>query len=291
MDPLATVAGAIFTRRHRKEDLARKEREFETTERWELLGRFFLPREIKALRKELADLNDIIDDEQVLRLAEIYAAELWKNAARSVVPDKNAFGTAAQNRFRPILAKAMKERPDFHLYFGPVRYWLVGLPEVDALVTEEFIDRNTRRIMAERGRVAASTAFLSRVNHTSQGVQLVLQHVESALRAEFTLDGSGFGEVMSNSEHIVSLDSAKPGEADWDAYAGLGIGQRLYERAQLLYPGIRWRTRSPSIFAESLRRRLHAQDPYHWEGSCEWCDGNLPLGWEKSTTSSFAGHT
>lgn len=290
MDPLRTVARAIFRRRQLTDDLARAEKAFETIKWWNLVGRISLSCEISERRKELEVLNETIGDRQVLRLAEIYAEELWREAARSVVPDKNPFGPAAQTKFSTILRQARQERPDLCLWFDQARYWLIGLPEVDALVTDAFTTQNTQRIMAELSEVATSTTFLHRETRTEKEVRVVIQHVESGLRAEFTVEDSGFGEVMSKSGHIMSLDAEKPGDADHRTYAGLGIGRRLYRHAQAKYPGIRWRAGSLSVYAEALRSRLHAQDPYHWEGPCTWCGDNLPLGWKKSTPSSFAGH-
>jgi hypothetical protein len=108
------------------------------------------------------------------------------------------------------------------------------------------------------------------------------------------MDGSGVGEVMSNSEHIESLDPANTGEADCERYAGLGIGQQIYEFAQSKYPDIRWRKGQLSVYAEVLRRRLHAQDPYHWEGPCTWCEQVLPAldgkGWKDKDLSAFTDH-
>jgi len=96
MDPLQTVAEAIHRRPRCEEELAKVERQFEALEWWDLPGRFLLPGEIRDLRKELQDLNAAVNDEKILRLAQFFAEELWKEAAQAVVPEKNLFGPATQ---------------------------------------------------------------------------------------------------------------------------------------------------------------------------------------------------
>jgi len=188
----------------------------------------------------------------------------------------------------------MKERPNFNQWFSTRRFWLKDLPEVDKMVDRRFVVENTQRIMNELCAVAASKSFLTQEIHAEKEFRVVIQHVASGFRAQFTMDGSGFGEVMSKSEHIKSLDPTKPDAADTRRYAGLGIGQRLYRLAQAKYPAIRWHKGPLSVYAEPLRRRLHAEDPYHWEGPCTWCEQVLPAldgkGWKDKGLSAFADH-
>lgn len=297
MDPLVTAAGAIRTRRHRNEDLARSEREFETLPWWGLMGRFVLSREIESLRYQVEVLDDDIDDEKVRRLAEIFAEELWKEVALSVVPEKNPFGPAAQGQFRQILAQALKELPDLAIDISTRPFHLIDLPEVDALVTDSFIESNTLRNMAERQAVAASTDYIHEYARDYEGrPKLTVQHRASGLRARFTVTGRGMGEVYSKPYDIESIDPEWSDEEqeDWKTYAGLGIGAGIYAEAHRLEPGFRWSAGLLSPYAVPLRRRLHVADPYIWAGPCDWCDVNLPAQgihhWMNAVPSSFAGH-
>lgn len=295
MDPLETAARAIRTRENRTKELADRERDVKTVPWWDFPDRSYLRSAIATLRTEIETCNNKISKEKVLQLAEISVVELWEGAAKDVIPGRNAFGLAAQSQFGEIFQLALKNRPDLALHISQWPIPVVDLPDVAELLTDEFIESNARRIIAKRLAVAASTVYLTKVypkdeSHTT----MVVQHLESSLRARFTVDGSGFGSVFSRSEAIDSIDPNKPGEPDWESYVGLGIGRGIYAEGQRLNPTVRWRSSSPNEYSGPLRRRLHALNPYVWQGPCEWCDVVLPQhggqGWKSAETSLFATH-
>lgn len=59
---------------------------------------------------------------------------------------------------------------------------------------------------------------------------------------------------------------------DWERYAGLGIGKRLYLVGASLLPDLRWGASSTQSGAIGARIALHAADPYRWSTTgCSWC--------------------
>lgn len=97
---------------------------------------------------------------------------------------------------------------------------------------------------------------------------------------------------------IKSIDPENPGEPwGWSDFVGLGIGQRIYQKAQELEPQLRWDHGTLSDYSRPLRKKLHSADPYvcNWS-SCPWCRKNVPLPqpgfeqWRNAGRSAFTGH-
>lgn len=122
---------------------------------------------------------------------------------------------------------------------------------------------------------------------------VVVQHAASGLRARFTgHPGSSAGVVMSKPWDIPSINPDDPhdGGYDWERFTGLGIGRRLYLAAADLAPQLRWPRGLVSTYAEPLRDRLHAADPFRWDGaSCHWCQTRGIL-WSDAAQSDYYDH-
>jgi hypothetical protein len=252
----------------------------------------------RHLRRRIADLSSRISDQRVLELANEVGSKVWVRAASTLIPEKNPYGPAARAHFDDILEAAFKLREDYVVYDGDCSFKISTLPEIDSVLTRDFMIENATRLIEERAAIAASPTLIHEYSSNSHGRWvLTIQHVASGLRAQFTLDGQGFGSVESKPYVIYSIDPNKPGKLDnreWEAVVGLGIGPRIYKEAQRLEPTIRWQGGLLSAFSRPVRERLHAADPYIWSGPCKWCDVNLPtLGvhhWMNAAPSSFAGH-
>lgn len=122
---------------------------------------------------------------------------------------------------------------------------------------------------------------------------LFVQHKASGMRARFTVNGNGFGQVYSKSYRIRSIDPSDDGQvargAIDDSY-GLGIGELLYLRGAQECPGVRWEMGSASDPARGLRSRLHRKNPYIWQGPCLWCPNNGIMFWEQASEAQFVAH-
>lgn len=254
---------------------------------------------VASLHDEIADRNSKISDEGVRSLANTTGSNLWECAASEIVRKKNPYGPAARDRFGEIRNRALELARDYEVYdhHRRVSFPLVGMPEVKALITSSFLGSNALREINELAAIADSTNFIHKYDCDSQGKKtLRVQHVGSGLRAQFTLYGDGFGGVESKPYIVDSIDPGNPGMLhDWQRYVGLGIGRRIYEKAQRLEPDIRWGSSVLSDYSTPLRRKLHNSEPYVWHwSSCTWCDTNLSrrgvTHWKNAVKSTFDGH-
>ena len=120
---------------------------------------------------------------------------------------------------------------------------------------------------------------------------LVVQHKASGLRARFHVDSNDEpGWIYSKPYKIDSIDPDAPGVLlAWEAFAGLGIGTRLYQAGADLVPGQRWAHGVIQEPARAVRRRLHAREPYRWQASCTWCQ-DRGVDWHTATAADFTGH-
>jgi hypothetical protein len=250
------------------------------------------------LRGKIEDLSSSITAEKMLDLANEIGSIVWSRAAAKLIPEKNPYGPATKTRFDDILEEAVKLRDGYVVFDGSCSFPLTELPELDDVLTRDFIVENATRLIEERDAIAASPTLIHEYSTNSQGQKiLAIQHVASGLRAQFTLDGQGFGSVESKPYLLYSIDPDKPGKLDnreWEDVVGLGIGPRIYKEAQRLEPTYRWQGGMFSEYSRPLRARLHAAEPYVWDGPCKWCDVNLPLlgvhHWMNATQSLFNAH-
>lgn len=176
------------------------------------------------------------------------------------------------------------------------------VPGLVSVLSPQFVGDFVREESARRHLVAADQELLTKFGVLSDAKVashwLVVQHRASGLRGRFTVQaGSEEGLVESRSYKINSIDPADAGRDDvhnWQAYVGLGIGVRLYQRAGEEWPQVRWakgidHARS-ARYSTALRRKLHAADPWRWQtGYCAWCAGQR-VDWEHADRATFAGH-
>jgi hypothetical protein len=239
-----------------------------------------------------------VTDRDVRELATRASDILWTRAAGEVIPKRNSYGPAGASHFDMVLSKAMESRDELVPFFtcwNPPK--LAEVPIIHEVVTEEFIAKEARTNIERLAVIAASPTLLHKEYRDVDGnTVIVIQHVESGLRARFTLQEPGFGSVASKPYNIQSIDPENPGvSGDWGRYVGLGIGRRIYQEANRLEPGVRWRSSLLSDYSAPLRAKLHASDPYIWAlGSCQWCDKmGQQTGiyfWEQMSEAFFAGH-
>ena len=121
------------------------------------------------------------------------------------------------------------------------------------------------------------------------GHGMILQHARSGLRAHFTVDGDGFGDVHSKPYGAGGVPSIGDSPSDWTTYVGFGIGTRIYRQGAALYPDVRWRAVVTSMYSAGVRRKLHALDPWRWHDSgCPWC--NERGEWAMLSQADWAAH-
>lgn len=299
MNDPAALCRTIRTREKRARNLAEAEHRLDGTPWYRWMQCRSLRLRIASLLGEIEVLNSKVSSSSVLGLASSIASDLWEKAAAGIVPKKNPYGRAAQGRFDEILDRAVELGRDWEVWDHRSRtsFPLSGLPEVRVLVTAESIASQARREINELAAIAASQEFRSEYDQDAEGkLRLWVQHVASGLRATFTLDGNGFGGVLSKPYSLGSIDPKKPGTLhDWQRYVGLGIGQSIYEEAHRLEPSVRWGGGLLSEYSAPLRKRLHSADPYVWDwSSCKWCEQNLRqhgvFHWMDASRSMFHGH-
>lgn len=127
---------------------------------------------------------------------------------------------------------------------------------------------------------------------SEDGLTVVVQHAASGLRARFTgQPGKRNGGVYSKPWGISSIHPEDPCDRgyNWERYAGLGIGRRLYLAAADLAPHLRWQSGLVSPHAEPLRTRLHNADPFRWDGWCAWCR-TRGIVWSDANPVDFQEH-
>lgn len=147
------------------------------------------------------------------------------------------------------------------------------IPALAALLTEPavrtMLDEHAAKINAVAADPRVETA--NRFDSDGQSVYVV-EHPASGIRARFHLPnpGSVIGSVYSKPYDIAPVDTSH--HADWERYAGLGVGTRIYRYAADRFPAVRWSVQMTSEYSSAVRRRLHNLDPYRWQSqSCDWC--------------------
>lgn len=114
--------------------------------------------------------------------------------------------------------------------------------------------------------------------------ELVVQHKASGLRAIFYYGGRDHAQVGWVLSKTYSVDSIDPDRtesgtsrgASWRAYAGLGIGTKIYQHASTVLPELRWADGSVSPYGKGIRRRMHTQDPWRWQLNTCTCAPDWP---------------
>lgn len=299
MNDFTALCRTITAREKRARNLAEAEQRLDGTPWYRWMQCRSLRLRIASLRDEIEMLNSKVSSDSVLGLASSIASDLWSRAAAEIVPKKNPYGRAAQERFEEILGRAVELGCGWEVWDhrSSASFPLSGLPEVEALVTAESIASQARREISRLAAIAASPELIHDYDRDADGkLRLWVQHVASGLRATFTMDGDGFGGVLSKPYSLGSIDPKKPGTLhDWQQYTGLGIGRRIYEEAHRLEPTVRWGGGLLSEYSAPLRKRLHSADPYVWDwSSCKWCEQNLRqqgvFHWMDASRSMFHGH-
>lgn len=201
---------------------------------------------------------------------------------------RNPFHPRMLGRLDDIVPFVM-ERRGIHGRFADV---VDLLPPLAERLTPAAIQEFIRAEIARRQAVAADPVLLVRRQpaELSRGGQvhragehwLIVQHKASGQRARFQHhpdDPQREGVVFAKPYKIESIDPARV-EApenrapDWLDFTGLGIGTKLYLRAAEELPDVRWGGTSVSEYAEPLRAKLHAADPWRWRSrSCTCAEG------------------
>lgn len=252
---------------------------------------------IATLQAEIAEFDQKIGADGAQRLADTAADQLWKVAADAIIPNKNPYGRAAGVHFNQILAQvwATRDMTDFVVGDNSLVYRVTDVPEVGELVTEGFLWSSASARIAECTLIARNTDLRSEKTHCDNMEAMIIQHRASGLRAMFMLHGDGFGEVASTPSSVKSIVPGYPTESQkWRDFLGLGIGRRIYNNGHSLHPGVRWISKAGTPYAEGLRKKLHAADPYTWEDKCQWCQAEvirLGIGsWKAADRNFFANH-
>lgn len=295
-DPMEVVARAIQSRDECARELQQVQQAAQMLPWYSFLQRRPLQQAITSLRSRIEASEQRIDPTSVLDIAYQAGSRVWSDAAQTVIPKKNIYGRAALEHFEEILELALKGRDAVHLWIGRDSFELASLPDVTALLTEGFLRINARRIITERLAVAASTDFLRESFENTDGHQvMIIQHAASGLRAVFTIRDDGYGSVYAKPYRIDSIDPENPGTAgNWERYAGLGIGEKIYREAHGLMPDVRWSSHAMTDYSARLRQKLHFSDPYTWSASCPWCGPKLDrtriYSWDKTDREFFTDH-
>lgn len=160
------------------------------------------------------------------------------------------------------------------------------LPPLAKRLNRAGIEEFLRAEIARRQAVAADPvllvqhqpAELDEVQSHRGGEQwLIVQHKASGMRARFAYHPDKVeGKVYSRPYGIVSIDPDRIEDPqdrapEWQDYAGLGIGTKLYLRAAEELSDVRWGATSVSPYAEPLRTKLHAIDPWRWRSRTCTC--------------------
>lgn len=296
IDPMEVVARAIQSRDEYARELQRVQQNAQMLPWYSFLQRHSLQQDMGSLRSRIEASEQRIDPVSVLDIAYQAGGRLWGEAAQTVIPKKNIYGRAALEHFEEILELALKGRETVRLWIGRDSFELSSLTDVIALLSEDFLRTNARRIITERLAVAASTDFLQESFENTDGHQVtIIQHAASGLRAVFTVRDDGYGSVYAKPYRIKSIDPENPGTAEnWEMYAGLGIGEKIYREAHRLMPDVRWSSHAITTYSARLRQKLHFSDPYIWSANCPWCGPKLDrtriYSWDKTDRDFFIDH-
>jgi hypothetical protein len=166
------------------------------------------------------------------------------------------------------------------------------LDELRSLVEPHAVRSVISAESARRTAIANDPVFLAETGPYKGSDCLWVQHRASGLRARFHLPGAGrsIGGVYAKPHRLDSIDPDRPGTSlDWDRFAGLGIGRRIYEHAAALHPDVRWGSASTTPAAYRLRESLHATRPFFWAGPCSWCNQHIPF-WDQARPEDFTNH-
>jgi hypothetical protein len=175
------------------------------------------------------------------------------------------------------------------------RYCANDLPPLAELLTPAAVTDYLERERALVRSVAANREMATR--YRQDGV-LIVQHVASGLRAEFTpglnLPGPGlFGSIFAKHYSIADIAPNEGADRDTRFFEGLGIGEMIYRHGASRFPGTRWPGGSTADSAGALRRRLHQTDPYVWGvSSCTTCSSHFKddQDWNNGAQTDFPPH-
>lgn len=160
------------------------------------------------------------------------------------------------------------------------------LPPLAKRLNRESIEEYIRAEIARRQAVASDPVLLvqhqpaelnTAQSHRTGEQWLIVQHKASGMRAQFMHHPDKIeGKVHSRPYGITSIDPDRIEDPqnrapEWQDYTGLGIGTKLYLRAAQELPEVRWGATSVSPYAEPLRSKLHAIDPWRWRSRTCTC--------------------
>ncbi|WP_253869276.1 hypothetical protein [Promicromonospora umidemergens] len=214
-------------------------------------------------------------------------------AAEDITTSMDRFQSVQQtlrNPFHPRTLEILDEVVAFIMEHRGVRDGFADvvddLPPLAKRLNRAGIEEYIRVEIAHRQAVAADPvllvqhrpAELNKVQSHRAGEQwLIVQHKASGLRAQFMYHpGEVEGKVYSRPYGIASIgpdrvEDPQNRAPEWQDYAGLGIGTKLYRRAAEELPDVRWGATSVSPYAEPLRTKLHALEPWRWRSRMCTC--------------------
>lgn len=265
---------------------------------WGLVDGLHLSRALKEATAAQARYAQRFTSADLHRMAELMAIRAWHSAAQHFVDGGNKYGPIAEANIDAIALNVHDRLHEGSMTFPEAHFGLASLesaPSVLQLLTPDFIKATAREEIDYRKKAAASDEFLRQEGTAENGDRIMtVQHKQSGLRAIFTDTQDGFGGIYSKPYRIASIDPDNPGpSSDWERFAGLGIGTRLYRQGASIWRAVRWRSHTASPAAVAVRRKLHREDPYRWEARCDWCtqvDETKWLYWEKRTRAEFSNH-
>lgn len=298
MERLDRVARALWERTSLVMKLGEAEEYATQLQSWHhFIERWMQRKKIASLRSDIGKFYEQIGADGAQRLADYVIDQLWRMAAQKIIPDKNPYGSAASVCFEQILDQAWEWRDerDFDSIPNSPNHWVPQIPEVDGLVTKEFMRSSAQKRIDERTLIATTPDLLHECIIFDGCEAMTIQHRASGLRALFILHGDGFGEVSATPSNVFSIDPEYPRECqEWRDLLGLGIGRQIYAEGHSLLPGVRWISKAGTPYAKRLRKKLHAADPYTWEDECRWCaDEVVKLGlgsWKAADRNLFINH-
>ncbi|WP_419707970.1 hypothetical protein [Promicromonospora sp. NFX87] len=209
-----------------------------------------------------------------------------KLAAEDITTSMHRFQSVREtlrNPFHPRTLEILDEVAAFILERRGVRDGFADvvddLPPLAKRLNQAGIEEYIRAEIARRQAVAADPVLLVKhqqaelntvQSHRAGEQWLIVQHKASGMRSRFMYKPDQVeGKVYARPFGIASIDPDRIEDPqnrapEWQDYAGLGIGTKLYLRATEELPDVRWGATSVSPYAEPLRTKLHAIDPWRW---------------------------
>jgi len=254
------------------------------TTRWVRPGRGTAP----AVRPEAVAPVPAVVDERTGRLAH----QVISDSYSAIIAERP---NPLRHRFHPSRAETLEA--DIELLTDRARSdtRLMHDRRAAELVTAARVRAYLEGNHARRARVVSDPVLLN--NAHSASFTFTVQHRASGIRARFEdgaendAHGVPLWTVYSKQHDVPGIgEQGDPDDHDAMEWRGLGIGTRVYEEGARLRPDVRWRNGSPvSAEAQGVRRKLHASDPYRWQGRCDWCE-QRGIDWMGAEPSDFADH-